>query len=546
MVSKSAIVGALSVIVILQCLGFIYLYTKPRAGNSSNTNSVRYLLISKSLNLARRTLGWNDSDESPAKSKLNNNQVLPAKNTNTGISNSSKHNSTSGQQNPPSGDNKQHSSLNTLNAAAAPPSKGNTPKDKDTQQKTLHTWKQGTFCDDFLAKTFHDSVPACGKGAKPTDSIKCYGNAHSNHMARCALENVAIKPSKLAAAMFEADTVHFSEREDSIQILEDKDTSCPNPTSQAVSKRMEEGDYVRVVIETVAKGKKVSSSICQKWIDKTAFFFTGHSFHIYFRFLDYYNLHKALADYNLHEEEYDIIRVSTGTSEYHYASLENKLYPNMIHILDLPDVVTCYKRVVLVPKSYASTPFQCKMHWSLKDHCLNCDGKGLSDTDLQTFRKRVVRACSLDDERHHEDSRLVLISRKPYKRSPTDELRKFERVLSNEGDLVKGIQSAFPSTNVTVTHLEDLPVCDQVLYANQADVLLAVHGAGLVHLWWLREDALAVEMEPHYEAGNPSFKVLSKLTGRKYQSHFIGGGWGTVNVNVNDVLKILSSHGTLH
>ena len=42
---------------------------------------------------------------------------------------------------------------------------------------------------------------------------------------------------------------------------------------------------------------------------------------------------------------------------------------------------------------------------------------------------------------------------------------------------------------------------------------------------------MAIEMEPHYEAGNSSFKVLSKLTGRKYQSHFIGGGWGTVNVN---------------
>lgn len=544
MVSKTAIVGVLSVIVILQCVGFIYLYTKPRAGNSSNTNSVRYLLISKSLNLARRTLGLNDSDEPPAEGKLKNNQVLPTKSINTGTSNSSKHNSTNGQQNSPSGDSKQHSSLNTSNAGA-PSFKVNTPKDKDAHQKPLHTWKQGSFCHDFLVKTFHDSVPACGKEAKPTDSIKCYGNTHSNHMARCALENVAIKPSKLAAAMFEADTVHFSEREDSIQILDDKDMSCPNPTSQAVSKRMENGDYVRVVIETVVKGKKVSSNICQKWIDKTAFFFTGHPFHIYFRFLDYYNLHKALSDYNLHEEEYDIIRVSTGTSEYHYASLENKLFPNMMHISDLPDVVTCYKRVVLVPKSYASTLFQCKMHWSLKDHCLSCDGKGLSDTDLQTFRKRVVRACSLDDERHHKDSRLVLISRKPYIRSPTDELRKFERVLSNEGDLVKGIQSTFPSTNVTVTHLEDLPICDQVLYANQADVLLAVHGAGLVHLWWLREDALAVEMEPHYEAGNPSFKVLSKLTGRKYQSHFIGGGWGTVNVNVNDVLKILSSHSTL-
>ena len=77
-------------------------------------------------------------------------------------------------------------------------------------------------------------------------------------------------------------------------------------------------------------------------------------------------------------------------------------------------------------------------------------------------------------------------------------------------------------------------------------MLLAVHGAGLVHLWWLRDDAMAIEMEPHYEAGNLSFKVLSKLTGRKYQSHFINDGWRTVNVNVKEILNILGSHGNLY
>lgn len=541
MVSKTTIVSVLSVLVILQFIGFIYLYTKPRTGNASNSNSVRYLLISKSLNLARRTLGLGGS-EAPPKDQPKKDQVLAVKLSNTGTSiNSFKNDSTNGQHLSASNGNSSHSSLNTSAVATPPPSKG-----KETQQKSLRTWKLGSFCNDFLENTFHDPIPACGEQFQKTNSIKCYGNSHSNHMARCALENVAIKPSKLAAAMFDADYIHFAGKEDSIQILEDKDTSCPSPASRSVSSHMEDGDYIRLAVETITKGKKVPSSVCEKTIDKTAFLFTGHPFHIYFRFLDYYNLHKALSDYGLHEDEYDVIRVSTGTSEYHNTDFETKLFPNVMHISDLPDVVTCYKRVVLIPKSYASTLFQCKMHWSLKDHCMHCDGRGLSDTDLQTFRKRVVGACSLDDEKHHKDSRLVLISRRPYMRSPKDELRKFERVLTNEGDLVNGIQSTFPATNVTTVHLEDLPICDQILYSNQADVLLAVHGAGLVHLWWLRDDALAVEMEPHYEAGNPSFKVLSRLTGRNYQSHFIGGGWGAVNVNVKDILHILSSHGTLH
>ena len=534
MVSKTTIaIGVLSTLVVIQFMGFVYLYTKPRAAENAqsalNSNSVRYLLISK---LARRTLGLNGSSESSAqKSPINSKQeqILNGKND-TGSSNT----------------------LSKQQPINKPPNEQGNTHDAHVKQSIIdrhsppRTWKPGTFCREFLGDTFRDSIPACGDKAQSSDSIKCFGNSHSRHMARCELENVAVKPSKLSQALFDADYIHFSGKEDSLQILNDKGTSCPKPDAHRVASFMEDGDYIRLTISTVVKGKQLPSSVCEKTIDKTAFFFTAHPFHIYFRFLDYYNLHKALSDHNLSEEEYDIVRVSTGTSAYHYQELEKALFPNVMHISDLPNVVTCYKRVVLVPKSYASPLFQCKMHWSLKEKCMTCDGKGMSDSDLQTFRKRVVNACSLDDHRHHNDSRLVLISRRPYKRSPKDELRKFERVLSNEGDLVKGIKTAFPSTNVTAVHLEDLPVCDQVFYANQADVLLAVHGAGLVHLWWLRDDAVAVEMEPHYEAGNPSFKVLSRVTGRKYHSHFIGGGWGTVNVNVKEILNILSSHGNLH
>ena len=528
MVSKTVIVGVLSALVIIQFTVFIYLYTKPRAENNSSNNSVRYFLISKSLNLARRTLGLKGSDPPPptSKDKLNHRQGSDEKSTGK-----DSHGNDFGKQ--PS-----HTDNQTAH---------NTSVTYTSDSHSLkNTWKEGTFCHDFLDNTFHDSIPLCNDKQQPSDSVKCYGNSNSKHMARCELENVALRPSKLGAALFDADYVKFPGNEDCVQILEDKGTSCPKPNSAKVASFMEDGDYIRHLVSIVAKGKQTTSSVCEKWIDKTAFLFTAHPFHIYFRFLDYYNLHKALSDYNLREDEYDVIRVSTGTSEYRYRDFEQALYPNVIHISDLPNIVTCYRRVVLVPKSYASTLFQCKMHWSLKEKCMKCDGKGMSDSDLQTFRKRVVSACSLDDERHHKNSSLVLISRKPYMRSPKDELRKFERVLSNEAELISGIKSTFPSTNVTVAHLEDLPVCDQVRYANQADVLLAVHGAGLVHLWWLRDESLALEMEPHYEAGNPSFKVLSKLTGRNYKSNFIGGGWGAVNVNVKEMIGILSSNGNLH
>ena len=106
-------------------------------------------------------------------------------------------------------------------------------------------------------------------------------------MARCALENVAVKHSKLATALFDADNVNFAGNEDSVQILEDKGTFCSKPKLDKVDSFTEDGDYIRRLVSIIAKGQRTSSSVCEKWINKTAFFFTGHPYHIYFRFLDY-------------------------------------------------------------------------------------------------------------------------------------------------------------------------------------------------------------------------------------------------------------------
>ena len=66
--------------------------------------------------------------------------------------------------------------------------------------------------------------------------------------------------------------------------------------------------------------------------------------------------------------------------------------------------------------------------------------------------------------------------------------------------------------------MEDLPICEQIRYAHDADVLIGVHGAGLVHLWWIQEEALMFEFVPKYKISNPTFKELSALVGRNYYS----------------------------
>lgn len=93
---------------------------------------------------------------------------------------------------------------------------------------------------------------------------------------------------------------------------------------------------------------------------------------------------------------------------------------------------------------------------------------------------------------------------------------------------------------MTGVHLEDMDICSQIRSAHDADVLLGVHGAGLVHLWWLREEALVLELVPDFAISNPTFKMLSTLTGRNYRAYHVqSSNKHSIRVNVKEVVQNL-------
>ena len=89
-------------------------------------------------------------------------------------------------------------------------------------------------------------------------------------------------------------------------------------------------------------------------------------------------------------------------------------------------------------------------------------------------------------------------------------------------------------------HGEDLGICEQISLVHNTDILIGVHGAGLVHLWWLQDHALLFELVPRSQLSNPTFKMLSTLTGRRYYSYTsVKGGDKKVTVDEKDVIKRL-------
>ena len=403
------------------------------------------------------------------------------------------------------------------------------------------TWPKREFCHDFLINTFHDKLPVCGGEVKETDQVKCSGSVYSSHMAQCSYENLAINPGRMKKVI-PNDVTWKSPQERTINLLQSPDVSCESPSIAPLSKKDDKDDFQVKLTDHLFSAEKLSPSVCDKWINKTTFFHVSNALHIYFRFMDLYSVHKSLFDYGVNETNHQVIRIGNMGPNYRFPSFDKALFPGALTLDDLPaDSTVCFKKVVFSPRSYQSIPFRCKMNPLIRNRCFKCNGKGLTGSPLYSFRSRVLRACNITTT-CNQNSHLVIVSRKPYKRWTSDDPKKFQRILKNEDQMVDTIKEAFPSAVVRVAHMEDMDVCEQVQLGVEADVMLGVHGAGLVHFWWLRDEATAIELEPPTQSGNPSFKMLTTLSGRNYDMERVPGSNSGVTVNPDHLLQTIKKH----
>ena len=102
------------------------------------------------------------------------------------------------------------------------------------------------------------------------------------------------------------------------------------------------------------------------------------------------------------------------------------------------------------------------------------------------------------------------------------------------------LKSTFVNTSVIPARMEEFSLCEQIQLAHTADVLVGVHGAGLVHLWWLQSHAFMFEIAPRTQVSNPTFKMLSTLTGRRYHEYRIEG-YRDKMINIPDVEDLVKT-----
>ena len=79
---------------------------------------------------------------------------------------------------------------------------------------------------------------------------------------------------------------------------------------------------------------RIEESQCTKWIEKPAFLHVSNAVHIYFKFLNLYNIHKAIHDEGLSDGDYFVVRLGNLENDklnYTHAEFEERLFQGYRH-----------------------------------------------------------------------------------------------------------------------------------------------------------------------------------------------------------------------
>lgn len=229
------------------------------------------------------------------------------------------------------------------------------------------------------------------------------------------------------------------------------------------------------------------------------------------------------------------------TLDVDFDAVEKWIFPNLIPLSDLQTFPVCIQNAVIVPRSFSSTPFRCKME--LLGFCSDCLTLDFNEPTFFKFRNAMLQAYSIDPNANQLRTKknMLVILRKPYKRYAGDTASVFERVIINEGELLSALQSNFSSFHILPVYMEDLTLCQQINISSLAIVFMRIPGAGMSHLCWTPKGATVLKLMPDYKSGKPSFEILSRILKTNYVKVRVDGEKKII-VNVDDVVVKLKMH----
>ena len=400
----------------------------------------------------------------------------------------------------------------------------------------------GSFCDNFLHRTAEKFLPVCAANnySMWNSTITCYGPANSNRTIECAVNNILIYPNQLLSAVTSRNFANFTVA----RLLVNKSAKCDDV--KGFRWRLPKTKFVGQVVPKAAQSLTYyTPNICQRWINDTVILFKGVNNHIYFEFLLWYGIFRAIIIHNL-QESFQVMRCKKEKFPYNaaFAEFEKLLYPNIMFMENLLEESICFKKLIILPDHFDSLLYRCKMENNILEQCYQCNGKNRSGTIIDMFKSHVLRTCSVNDtvrvRGYRSPQKIMYLRRKRYHRRPHDTEKKFERIVLNDDQMLEELSISFKA-NVTYIYAEDYSVCEQIKLVHDADILIGIHGAGLIHAWWLQKNALLFEIVTEDKADNQAYKMISSLAGVSYKGYYLKeNGKLNITLNVTDLINNLS------
>lgn len=124
------------------------------------------------------------------------------------------------------------------------------------------------------------------------------------------------------------------------------------------------------------------------------------------------------------------------------------------------------------------------------------------------YAARVLKAFNLYDVKPPSVPSLTLILRER-----TNE-KNIGRVLDNKSEVINTIKKC-TLCDTKIVDLAGMSYYDQIKIIRSTNVLIGVHGAGLMNIIFAAEEAVLVEIHPHYRQDR-HFRVASRMSGKVY------------------------------
>ena len=188
--------------------------------------------------------------------------------------------------------------------------------------------KSNDFCYEHIINTFGNyPIQICAGAAD--SSIQCSGAKHSKNMAICKLRGLAMRPKEMIGT-FPTDMDRGAIGNFTANLIGSR--SCSEGRVEQLENTFTSKDKDKLpsyFVKHIINSPRLEESQCNKWIEKPALLHVSNAVHIYFKFLDLYNLHKAAYDEGLSDGEYTVVRIGNLADnhlQYMHAEFEERLF----------------------------------------------------------------------------------------------------------------------------------------------------------------------------------------------------------------------------